>query len=172
MVCKMTYQIEIANRIERGRCVGNDYVVTQRPIGQTAILARFPEREDAEKWIAQRRIRNVVAEVRTQLGPSVLRPDWRKRRPADAVASWGCCYVAAEAVYHALGGPASGLRPTFVRVGETPHWYLTADDGSVIDPTADQFASPPDYSAGVGKGFLTREPSARARLVLQKAGLA
>lgn len=48
-----TYQIEIANRIERGRAVGTDYVVTQRPIGRTGILARFGERSEAEAWIAK-----------------------------------------------------------------------------------------------------------------------
>jgi hypothetical protein len=46
-----SYQIEIANRIFSGRAVGTDYVVTQRPICRTGILARFRTREEAQAWI-------------------------------------------------------------------------------------------------------------------------
>lgn len=109
----------------------------------------------------------LVAAVRAQLGPQHLRPDFRRARPAGAPASWGCCYVAAEAVWHALGGPASGLRPTFVRHEGAPHWYLVdLATGAAVDPTADQFSAPPDYARGVGKGFLTSAPSRRARAIL------
>jgi hypothetical protein len=52
--CAKTYQIEIANRIRRGRAVGTDYVVTQRPVGRTGIIATFPTRDDAERWIVER----------------------------------------------------------------------------------------------------------------------
>mgnify|MGYP000095976313 FL=1 len=108
-----------------------------------------------------------VAAVRAQLGPQHLRPDFRRARPAGAPASWGCCYVAAEAVWHALGGPASGLRPTFVRREGAPHWYLVdLATGEAVDPTADQFSAPPDYARGVGEGFLTSAPSKRARAIL------
>lgn len=102
----------------------------------------------------------IIARVRGQLGPQHLRADWRKRRPATATPSWGCCYVAAEAVYHAAGGAASGLRPTFVRHEDAPHWYLVGPAGEIFDPTADQFSTRPDYS------FLTSAPSARARRIL------
>lgn len=54
---EMVYQIELANRIAtdgplKGEAVGNEYVVTRRPIRMCGILAKFREREDAEKWIA------------------------------------------------------------------------------------------------------------------------
>ena len=48
------YQIEIANRIRGGRAVGTDYVVTRRPLGQTAILTRLPSRDKAVAWIRAR----------------------------------------------------------------------------------------------------------------------
>ena len=48
------YQTELANRIKNGRCVGNEYVVTQRPIGRTGILVRFPTHELAVAWILDR----------------------------------------------------------------------------------------------------------------------
>lgn len=109
--------------------------------------------------------------VRSALGPHLLRPDFRARRPSAAPASWGCCYVAAEAVYHGAGGPASGLRPMFLRHENAPHWYLQDAQGAVIDPTADQFTSPPDYAQGRGKGFLTSKPSRRTRELMREAGI-
>lgn len=50
-----TYQIEIANRIGmsngRATTVGTDFVVTQRPIRKTTILATFRTRAEAVAWI-------------------------------------------------------------------------------------------------------------------------
>ena len=45
---------ELANKIYKGRAVGNEWVVTQRPIGRTGTLARFDTREEAAAWIAER----------------------------------------------------------------------------------------------------------------------
>ena len=47
----MRFQIELANKVWRGRAIGSEYVVTRRPDGLTGILARFDTREDAEAWI-------------------------------------------------------------------------------------------------------------------------
>ena len=49
----MTYQIELANKVRNGRVVGNTYVVTQRPIGKSGIVASFDTRDEAEDWIIQ-----------------------------------------------------------------------------------------------------------------------
>ena len=123
-------------------------------------------------------VARVVSAIRAHLGPHVLRPDWRKRRPADAVVSWGCCYVAAEAAYHALGGENAGLKVMHVNHEGAPHWYLVdltrLEDflPVVIDPTSDQFATPVPYTKGKGKGFLTLQPSKRAQALLVAAGLA
>lgn len=74
----------------------------------------------------------------------------------------GHCYVAAEALYHLVGG-----RPHSLRMGDEVHWYLVLD-GRVIDPTVSQFKSLPDYSSGRGRGFLTKQPSRRAQKVLDR----
>lgn len=132
-------------------------------------------------------VTRVVTAIRAHLGPHVLRPDWRKRRPDAAVASWGCCYVAAEAAYHALGGEAAGLKVMHVNHEGAPHWYLVdltrrevksprgaacrIERPVVIDPTADQFGTPVPYAKGKGKGFLTLQPSKRAQALLAAAGL-
>ena len=88
----------------------------------------------------------------------------------------GNCYVACEALYHLLGGKRAGLVPHTVRHEGVVHWYLVLyslprrvrDGGIVIDPTAVQFATPPDYTRGRGRGFLTKMPSDRARQLMDR----
>jgi len=105
--------------------------------------------------------------IREHLGPEWLRKDWLARRPIDAVASWGCCYVACEALAHLVN--VHRYRPASVRVGDVIHWYLIdTSTGNVVDPTADQFDSLPDYDQGRRRGFLTTNPSKRAQKLLEK----
>lgn len=47
------------------------------------------------------------------------------------------------------------------------HWFLQHESGVILDATAVQFESPPPYAQAVGRGFLTREPSKRARALMQ-----
>lgn len=100
----------------------------------------------------------------------------------------GNCYVTAEALYHLLGGKKAGLVPQRLRHEGDTHWYLVKKIvippipgtslkkmkpfqvvvGVVIDPTARQFKTPPDYSKGRGAGFMTRGPSRRAREMMKR----
>jgi hypothetical protein len=84
------------------------------------------------------------------------RPPWR----GDPNIWAGHCYVLAEVLYHMSG---RDHKPQFIRHEGQPHWYLLSrDDSTIIDVTRSQFATPVPYHEGRGKGFLTREPSARA----------
>ena len=77
----------------------------------------------------------------------------------------GHCYVACEVLHWWL----PTLKPQFVRHEGQPHWFLREEGtGKVVDPTASQFSTPVPYEQGVGKGFLTREPSRRARIVIER----
>jgi len=87
----------------------------------------------------------------------------------------GNCYVTCEALYHLLGGKKAGYVPHTVRHEGDVHWYLvltTKTDGLgietsvIVDPTASQFTTVPDYSKGRGRGFLTAEPSKRAKALM------
>lgn len=77
----------------------------------------------------------------------------------------GHCYVACEALYHLTGRV---LFPHFIRHENSPHWFLRDAAGTVIDPTASQFATVPDYAQGKRKGFLTLLPSKRAQAVIDR----
>lgn len=97
----------------------------------------------------------------------------------------GKCYVAAEALYHALGGKAAGLKPCVMRLPggfnlrdgaslyRATHWYLLDTSRHpylVLDPTVAQFVEAPEYFPARGCGFLTKRPSKRALILLDRAG--
>lgn len=106
----------------------------------------------------------LVNQVRDNLTPDLLKPQFR-----DAPFPVGHCYVASEAVYHLAGGKDSGLIPYRLRMPDgVVHWWLETPDGEVIDPTHDQFDDVVPYDQGKAGGFLTREPSRRARVLMDR----
>lgn len=104
--------------------------------------------------------------VRSVLSDDLLKPEWRKK--PDRQPSTGHCYAAAEAIYHRLGGSRAGWTPMQMQHEGASHWYLRGPDGTFVDPTADQFATPPPHHLGTGRGFLTRAPSRRAAEILRR----
>lgn len=67
-----------------------------------------------------------------------------------------------------MGGKASGWTPMQMRTGTDSHWFLKHSEGLIIDPTVGQFDSIPDYSLARGRGFLTKQPSKRAVILMEK----
>lgn len=82
--------------------------------------------------------------------------------------TFGHCYVASEAAYYLLGGKESGWKPCYIKHIGRSHWYLQHESGAVLDLTKEQFNTPVDYTEGRGTGFLTKDPSKRARKLLQR----
>ena len=90
----------------------------------------------------------------------------------------GNCYVTCEALYHLLGGKEAGYIPHIVKHEGVTHWYLVKRHyiwyatgpwtPVIIDPTAKQFKTRPDYDKGRGCGFLTKKPSKRAREMMER----
>lgn len=80
----------------------------------------------------------------------------------------GHCYVAAETLYHFLGGKEAGWTPMFIRHGGSAHWFLRHQDGRVLDPTEGQFTVPVPHEEGRGKGFLTARPSQRSQQLIKR----
>lgn len=92
----------------------------------------------------------------------------------------GNCYVTCEALFHLLGGKAAGWTPRTVQHEGDAHWYLVrivefpdlnglwSRVSTIVDPTVSQFKTKPDYSKGRGRGFLTKKPSKRARVLMDQ----
>jgi hypothetical protein len=69
----------------------------------------------------------VILSIRKHLGPDFVKPANRKYRPADAVASWGCCYVAVEALYY-LGAREEGFVPAYIYMGDLKNCIFASPD--------------------------------------------
>lgn len=80
----------------------------------------------------------------------------------------GNCYVACEAIYHLIGGKKAGWKPMNMKHEGDSHWFLKHKSGLILDPTAKQFRTLPDYPKAKGKGFLTKKPSFRATLLMHE----
>ena len=102
----------------------------------------------------------MITKVQLFLDDSLRRAPWKGNSNRYA----GHCYVASEALFHLL----PGMKPQFIRHGGQPHWFLLDPEGNVVDATASQFGTPVPYENAKGKGFLTKEPSRRARTLMER----
>lgn len=115
----------------------------------------------------------LIAAIRAELGPHLVKKNYLKHRPKFASNSWGCCYVASEALYH-LWGKANGYTPMCLpyrvnREMDGNHWFLEQRaSGLQVDITSDQFNSDnhPYYIHAKPKGFMTKAPSKRAQIII------
>lgn len=107
----------------------------------------------------------LVEKLQSKLTPDLLKKEWRKKHEEGACDPMtGHCYVAAEALFHLL----PGSKAQFIRHEGAPHWFVLSPQGEIIDPTASQFKTPVPYDQAKGKGFMTKEPSARARELMNR----
>lgn len=114
--------------------------------------------------------RDVVSAIVASLTDELLRPKYR--RVTDRNKFFGHCYVATEAYYHLVGGASSGFVPQRITHEGGTHWYLKHRvTGKIVDLTAGQFRTAVPYENGVGCGFLTRLPSKRAVIVIQRVAI-
>jgi len=110
-----------------------------------------------------------VARVQAALSDDLLKPEYRGGTHPHA----GHCYVASEALYHALGGAKAGWVPMNITHEGVRHWYLWhRRTGAFVDATEGQFSDPVPHADGRCRGFLTKAPSRRAQTLLERAGLA
>jgi hypothetical protein len=114
----------------------------------------------------------IITKIRAALGPHLVKGIYQNHIPKNATPSWGCCYIATEALYH-LWGKENGYTPMRVSYKlsckETgQHWFLEQRaSGLQVDITADQFKGrTPKYEDAVPTGFLTSKPSKRAQQII------
>jgi hypothetical protein len=105
----------------------------------------------------------LVAAIRANLTPDLLKPGYCVRAPTFAGAYTGYCYVASEAYYHLR----PGWTPMVVRHEGVSHWFLKSGI-DVLDITADQFRTPVPYEQARRCPFLTKNPSKRTMTLINK----
>ena len=105
---------------------------------------------------------NIKTLIIESLTPDLLKPQFRGTHPLA-----GHCYVASETYYHLKGGKAAGLHAVNMKHEGVSHWWIEEGD-QIVDLTAAQFPTPVPYSLGRRRGFLTKKPSKRAQIVIDR----
>lgn len=107
----------------------------------------------------------LVADIVKHLSDDLRKPEYQGHpNPLH-----GHCYVASEAYWH-LTSERYYLVPHYIRHEGTTHWYLghINYEYDFVDLTAGQFDSIVPYKDGTPCGFLTRQPSKRAQILIQR----
>jgi hypothetical protein len=117
-----------------------------------------------------------LAQLRTKIHKS-LSNDLLKKDQIEKLTgihlTEGHCAVAAESAYHILGGKVNGwvpmVLPRYV-MGNNTHWWIkNKDTGEIFDPTVEQWGDEKcPYHLGMGCGFMTRQPSKRAKILIDR----
>lgn len=114
-------------------------------------------------------IESIIKSIQENLSEDLLKKKYR--REVYPHVTTGHCYLATEALYHLIGKEL-GYKPMCCSLGEgRTHWYLQHPDGSIADPTAEQYLAvgeEPPYHLGKGKGFCTLYPSKRAVTLMER----
>lgn len=113
-------------------------------------------------------IKNLIV---NNLSDHFLSKEWlgKKKQETNCHSTFGHCYLATEAAYHLLGGKEKGWKPYYLKQDGESHWFLKDKSGRILDITAEQFGEAPiKYADARGKGFLTKAPSKRCKLLLRK----
>ena len=110
----------------------------------------------------------LIKKIQKVLTPDLLVGRWKRQsNPLE-----GHCYVAAEALWHLLG--KKDWKPICASYkdegGKATHWWLVnRHTGEIADPTKEQYLpDQPPYHLGKGSGFLTKHPSRRAQIVIDR----
>jgi hypothetical protein len=114
----------------------------------------------------------IISSVQRSLTPDLLRPEYRGRNATNPM--FGHCYVATEAFYHLTKEECPGRFSIYHGKDDDGivHWWLHDNyEIRIVDLTADQYLSlnrKPPYEKGRAGFFLTKNPSKRAVIVMEK----
>lgn len=121
----------------------------------------------------KREISSYIKKIQSVLTDDLLTPKYKNLVRHSKTE--GHCYAAAEALFHMLGGKSQGYSAcvaSFEENGQAfTHWWIKDQDGKICDPTAEQFTAVgqvPPYHLGKGCGFLTKNPSKRAQIIIER----
>ncbi len=113
--------------------------------------------------------------IKSALTVELLQKKYRGENPENPL--FGHCYVASEALYYLIRSLSFNdhlleYKPCRGRDSDNiTHWWLQDNEGKILDPTAEQYTSQgkvPPYQKGRRGPFLTRIPSKRTLIVIER----
>lgn len=134
------------------------------------------EYSPAEKEVVPTRERVIEAMRKLQTvgrkSPDLIKKEYRDLDRSEIELN-GLCYVLAECVYHLFPGE---FKSYYIKWDDgMTHWFLRYRDGTILDPIGPdgkECCTPEEYATARRAAFLTKAPSKRARILLERAGLA
>lgn len=115
-------------------------------------------------------VEELIAKIQAVLTPELLKPQYREKNTDDPM--FGHCYVATEALFHLLPDRENYCACRGRDDWGIVHWWLVnRTTNEIYDVTADQYLSKgldPPYVRGKRSGFLTKDPSKRCRILLDR----
>jgi hypothetical protein len=113
---------------------------------------------------------DLIAKIRAVLTPDLLKRPYRGDNATNPM--FGHCYVASEALFYLLESREDYCACRGRDERGIVHWWLVNKTTNQIhDVTADQYLSKglvPPYELGKRSGFLTKAPSKRCKIVLER----
>ncbi len=107
-------------------------------------------------------MKKIIYHILKNLTPDLLKKQYKKQKCAVA----GHCYIASEAAYH-LFAKEDGFKPFHINHEGISHWFLQSQY-QILDLTASQFKTKVPYIKAISKGFLTKNPSKRALILINR----
>lgn len=123
-------------------------------------------------FLKKNQIENLVKLIQQSLTPDLLKPQYREQNATNPM--FGHCYVATEAFYHLTKDDYQGRFGIYHGKDDEGivHWWLHDNyEIQIVDLTAEQYFSlnrRPPYEKGRAGFFLTKNPSKRAVIVMEK----
>lgn len=112
----------------------------------------------------------ITSHIQATLTDDLLKPVYKQMDQRHVTT--GHCYAASEAAFHLLGGGECWKSMCGRDESGGTHWWLKhKTSGDVLDVTSDQFThfgKIPPYANGRPVGFLTKLPSKRAVVIMDR----
>lgn len=110
---------------------------------------------------------NLIEILQSLLTEDLLKPKYRN---SNKNKYWGHCYVASESYYHLLTDEEKKyIKPAILNINGDTHWFLKNNkNGEIIDLTKEQFNFKLPYYEAKNAAFLTKNPSKRALILINR----
>jgi len=106
-----------------------------------------------------------IKSILDNLSSDLLKKEYR----GNSNPLWGHCYIATETLFHILNDEDKhNTKAMTLKVNGITHWVLKFKTGEIIDITKNQFNFSLDYNEGRCRSFLTKEPSKRTKILLNR----